>query len=78
MQIHQGICPVHLQKPANKVLPIFYWGEIPYVKYAKDYGKLGGTNFLVMETLAKKHKFTPIFSPYVMPGIINQVDFLPM
>ena len=71
--------------PANKVLPIFFIGVPPYVKYPKNYGKLGGSDFLVMELLAKKHKFTPLFrsaksfdvskingNPY---GLVYQVNF---
>ena len=61
--IHSGICPVHLQQPANKVLTIFFIGPPPFIKYPKDYGKLGGSEFLVMDLLTKKHKFAPIFLP---------------
>ena len=63
VQIHQGFCPLHLQKPANKELKIFFIGAHPFVKYPKDFGKLGGSEFLVMKLLAKKHKFTPHFLP---------------
>ena len=63
-QIYQSTCPVHLQMPDNKVLPIFFIGPPPYVKYPKNNdGKLGGSEFLVMKVLAKKHKFTPNFLP---------------
>ena len=62
-QMHQGICPFHLQKPANKVLKIFFIGVPPFIKYPKDGRKLGGSEFLVMELLAKKHKFVPLFLP---------------
>ena len=61
--IYQGSCPVHLQMAANKVLPIFFIGTAPFIKYPKDYGKLGGSEFLVMNLLAKKHKFIPSFRP---------------
>ena len=63
VQIHQGVCPLHLQKPANKVLKVFFIGVNPFIKYPKDYGKLGGSEFLVMDLLTKKHKFAPIFLP---------------
>ena len=62
-QIYQSTCPVHLQKPANKVLPIFFIGSQPFIKYPKDFGKLGGSEFLVMKLLAMKHKFTPNLIP---------------
>ena len=61
--IHEGTCPVHLQKPANKVFNIFFIGLNPYIKYPKDHGKLGGSDFLVMKLLAMKHRFTPNFIP---------------
>ena len=35
----------------------------PFVKYPKDWGKFGGSDFLVMKLLAEKHQFTPIFHP---------------
>ena len=62
-QIHEGTCPVHLQKPANKMLPILFFGAYPFVKWPEDYGEniFGGSEFLVMKTLANKHKFTPKF-----------------
>ena len=63
MHIHQGNFPLDLQKPVNKVLTIFFIGSQPFVKYPKEYGKLGGSEFLVMKVLAKKHKFTPNFLP---------------
>ena len=52
-----------MQKPANKVLPIFFIGPAPFIKYPKNYGKLGGSEFLVIKVLAKKHKFTPNLLP---------------
>ena len=61
--IYQGNCPIHLQKPANKVLPIFFIGGTPYIKYPKDFGQLGGSEFLVMKLLAMRHKFTPNLLP---------------
>ena len=61
--IYQGTCPVHLQEPANKELQIFYIGMDPFIQYPKHYGKLGGSEFMVMKLLAKKHKFTPILRP---------------
>ena len=61
--IFHGTCPVHLQQPANKVLTIFFIGPPPFIKYPKDYGKWGGSEFLVMKLLAKKHKFTPNLLP---------------
>ena len=61
--IYQGTCPVHLQTPADKVLPIFFIGTTPFIKYPKDFGKLGGSEFLVMKLLAKKHKFIPNLRP---------------
>ena len=63
VQIHQGICPLHLQKLADKVLKVFFIGVPPFIKYPRDYGKLGGSEFMVMELLTKKHKFHPIYLP---------------
>ena len=63
VQIHEGICPLHLQKPANKVLKVFFIGPFPFVKYPKDYGKFGGSELLVMKLLARKHKFTAKLLP---------------
>ena len=61
--IYEGSCPVHFQKPANKVLPIFFFGPAPFIKYPKDHGKLGGSEFQVMKLLAKKHKFSTNLLP---------------
>ena len=61
--IYPGTCPDHLQKPADKVLSIFFSGVDPFIKYPKDHGKLGGSDFLVMKVLAMKHKFTPNLLP---------------
>ena len=83
--IHEGTCPVHLQKPADKVLPICFIGIAPYIKYPKTFGKLGGSDFLVMESLAEKHRFTPLFLPaksfdivktnVTIYGLVHQVNF---
>ena len=61
--LNEGTCPLHLQNPANKVLKIFFIGTFPYVKYPRVYGKLGGSEFQVMELLAEKHKFIPNLRP---------------
>ena len=45
------------------MLPIFFIGTVPYIKYPKDFGKLGGSEFLVMKLLAMKHKFIPKLLP---------------
>ena len=56
--IYQGTCPNHLQKPANKVLPIFFIGVPPYVKYPKDFGKMMESLTKDMETLKERRKAT--------------------
>ena len=71
VQIHQGFCPLHLQKPANKELKIFFIGAHPFVKYPKDFGKLGGSEFLVMNLLAMKHKFIPNLRPAKSMDIVE-------
>ena len=68
---YEGTCPVHLQQPANKVLPIFFIGMAPYIKYPREYGKLGGSDFLVMKMMAMKHKFTPNFLPAKTVDIVE-------
>ena len=45
------------------MLKIFFIGTAPFVKYPKDYCELGGSDFLVMKVLAKRHKFNPNFLP---------------
>ena len=69
--IYQGTCPVQLQKPANKLLPIFFIGPVPFIKYPKDFDKLGGSEFLVMKLLAKKHKFIPNLRPAKSMDIVK-------
>ena len=76
---------MHLQKPANKVFKVFFIGTSPFVKYPKDYGRFGGSEFLVMKLLAKKHKFTANFIPaksfdivktnVTIHGLVHQVNF---
>ena len=61
--IYHDTCPAHLQKPDNKILPVFFIGINPFIKSPQVYGKLGGSEFLVMKVLAMKHKFIPNLIP---------------
>ena len=56
---YSGQCPKHLQSPYGKELRISFIGSKPYISY----DPVGGSDFLVVETLAKKFTFSPKFIP---------------
>ena len=59
-----GACPIQLQSPVGKVLPISYIGDSPFIRLADNSGMpmpIGGSEFLVVNVLSKKFKFTPEF-----------------
>ena len=61
----EGFCPTHLQSPRNKVLPISYIGDPPFIRFdsftGQSGGLTGGSDFLVIKVLAQKFSFTPKF-----------------
>ena len=61
----EGICPPHLQSPINKVLPISYIGDAPFIRLDSSTDEngvpTGGSEFIVARVLAKKFRFTPKF-----------------
>ena len=56
----QGLCPWILQHPIGKKIPISFIGPQPYIKYKPT---IGGSEFLVIKTLAQKFRFLPDFKP---------------
>ena len=50
-------CPTGLKKANGKTLPISFIGIMPYIKY----NPFGGSEPLIIQILAKKHKFIPNF-----------------
>ena len=59
-QLHDGVCPWHLQNPAGKRLKISFIGVEPYIRYIP---RIGGSDFKVIEIMAKKFRFLPIPLP---------------
>ena len=59
-EVWQGLCPLILQNPVGKKIPISFIGTQPYIKYAPT---IGGSEFLVVKMLAKKYRFLPDFKP---------------
>ena len=60
-QFHRGGCPVGLglQNPMGKKLQVSFSGSKPYVQF----DPVGGSDFDVIDLLAKKFGFLPIFVP---------------
>ena len=59
-EVRQGLCPLILQHPVGKKIPISFIGTQPYIKYTPT---IGGSEFLVVKMLAKKYRFLPDFKP---------------
>ena len=65
-EFREGSCTPDLKRPEGKTIPVSVLGAIwPFVMYGADPrfgGEIsGGTDFLFVELLAKKFKFTPSF-----------------
>ena len=58
-QEHIGVCPLHLQEPFGKTLNISFIGAPPFITY----NPIGGSDFIVMNLLAKKFHFIPKYIP---------------
>ena len=58
-KFRNGTCPRHLQNPTGKTLPISFIGTEPFITY----NPVGGRDFKVVATLAKKFRFWPNFIP---------------
>ena len=54
-QIYDGFCPKDAQNPAGKSLKISFIGHPPHIIYEP----IGGSDFLIVDLLAKKLKFIP-------------------
>ena len=59
-QVRPGLCPWILQHPIGKKIPISFIGPQPYIKYKPT---IGGSEFLVIKSLAQKFRFLPDFKP---------------
>ena len=57
-ELRLGLCPVILQDPKEKKLPVSFIGPKPYIKYKPT---IDGSDFLVVKILAQKFKFLPDF-----------------
>ena len=70
--VHQGTCPIHLQQPHQKELPISFIGLPPYIKYSP----FGGSDPQIVGIMAKKFGFKPKYVPAksVDQGMVHQVD----
>ena len=55
-----GLCPWILKHPIGKRIPISFIGPEPYIKYRPT---IGGSEFLVIKSLAQKFRFLPDFKP---------------
>ena len=58
-EIHNSICPWHLQHPSGKSLPISFIGTYPFITY----NPIGGRDLKVIAALAKKFRFLPNLIP---------------
>ena len=58
-ELYSEQCPKHLQSTHGKELKISFIGSEPY----KSYNIVGGSDFLVVNILAKKFRFSPKFIP---------------
>ena len=70
--IHNGSCPLHLQQPHQKELPISFIGLPPYIKYSP----FGGSDPHIIGIMAKKFGFKPKYVPAksVDQGMVHQVN----
>ena len=66
--MHMGGCQVGLQNPVGKKLRVSFSGTKPYVQL----NPVGGSDFNVIDLLAKKFGFLPIF----MPGYGNSPQYM--
>ena len=55
--LHSGPCPLECVNPTGKTLTISFIGIKPFITYSP----IGGSDFLVVNALAKKFGFTPKF-----------------
>ena len=58
-ELYSEQCPKHLQSTHGKELKISFIGSEPYISY----NTVGGSDFLVVNILAKKFRFSPKFIP---------------
>ena len=57
--IYSGHCPDELRNPHGKELNISFIGPKPYISY----NPMGGSDFKIVNILAKKFRFIPKFVP---------------
>ena len=71
--IHKGSCPLHLQQPNQKELPISFIGLPPYIKYSP----FGGSDPQIVGIMAKNFGFKPKYVPAesVDQGMVHQVNY---
>ena len=70
-EIHLGICPLTLQTPIGKEMPVSFVGPPPFIIYTNP---IRGSDFLVMEIFANKFQFMPVFQPeFSYPAMTNKV-----
>ena len=58
-EIYRADCPVGLKSPMGKKLQVSFAGSKPYVQLNPS----GGSDFDIINLLAKKFKFLPQFTP---------------
>ena len=70
-ELHDGKCPLYLQHPSGKSLPVSFVGTYPFITY----NPIGGRDLKVIAVLAKKFGFLPNLIPMAsLNGEANHVS----
>ena len=66
-QVYNAICPCDTESPLQKEIKVSFYGPRPYITYIP----VGGSDFTVVRSFAKKHGFIPKFIPARSADIVK-------